>query len=207
MSRKKDYNYYDAFYRLSETAYKAAAHNHETIKNFPPKDMAARLDEMHEIEHEGDEIRHDIMTNLAKEFLPPIDLEDITELSGLLDDVVDYLEDILLTLFSFNVSAIKSEAAEFTVIILKSATAMRALMKEFKNFKKSSELKKLIIEINQYENDGDKLYVEAMNKLFSEETDAIEVIKWTRMYDDLEECCDTFEQVADAVENIVMKNT
>jgi len=46
-----------------------------------------------------------------------------------------------------------------------------------------------------------------MKKLLTEETDAVEIIRWQRMYDCLETCYDSYEDVADVIENIVMKNT
>ena len=78
-------------------------------------------------------------------------------------------------------------------------------MVEFPEFRKSKAIKDMIIEINHLEENGDKLYTEAMRRLYSESGDAVEILSWTAIYDRLEKCCDKCEDVADVVETVILK--
>ena len=75
------------------------------------------------------------------------------------------------------------------------------------NFRKSAILQEKVIEINALEEEGDRLYMEAMRRLHVEERDPVAVLAWTTMYDRFEKCCDGCEDVADMVEQVVMKNS
>ena len=74
-------------------------------------------------------------------------------------------------------------------------------------FRKSTLLQEKIIEINGLEEEGDRLYTEAMHHLYTAEKDPLTILSWTTMYDRLEKCCDCCEDVADMVEQIIMKNS
>jgi len=65
----------------------------------------------------------------------------------------------------------------------------------------------LIIEINALEEEGDRLFIDSMRKLHTEEEDPIQIIAWREIYSYLEKCCDACEHVADIVESVIMKNT
>ena len=78
---------------------------------------------------------------------------------------------------------------------------------ELSNFHKSTLLKEKIVEINGLEEEGDRLYTEAMRCLYTEETDAVAILAWTTMYDRLEKCCDNCEDVADLISRIILKNS
>lgn len=207
MARQKDYDYFASMAKMADTAYAAAKENHELFQGYDPAELPEKLKVITALESQGDDLKHDILQNLAKDFLPPLEVEDIIQLSERMDDVIDALEDIALTLYTFNIVAIRRDVTAIVEIIFQCGTLLKALLKEFKSYKKSIRLKELVIEINRHENEADKLYLYAMKKLLTEETDPVEIIRWQRMYDSLETCCDSFEDVADLIENIVMKNT
>ena len=137
--------------------------------------------------------------------LPPIDREDIMELSGTIDDVTDSIEDVLLRLYMFRITSLREDAVSFVSIICDCCCALKKLMVEFPEFRKSKAIKDMIIEINHLEENGDKLYTEAMRRLYSESGDAVEILSWTAIYDRLEKCCDKCEDVADVVETVILK--
>ena len=80
------------------------------------------------------------------------------------------------------------------------------MMAEFPNYKKSTQLQKYIIEINDLEEEGDKLYTGSVHNLFSTSKDPIELLTWTETMDRFEKSCDSIEHVAIVVESVVMNN-
>ncbi len=207
MARKSDYNYFDAFANLSKFSYNLAISLNETLKNFDPNFITGKVTEAHAIEHNADIAKHDIMNRLVKEFLPPIEREDITSLTQEIDDVTDSVEDVLIYIDMFNIQSIRPEILKFTQLIVQCCKALDEALEEFKNFKSSKKLRDKIIEINRLEEDGDALYVDSMRNLYHTSKDPIELMCWTEVLHRLEKCCDNCEDVADILESIVMKNS
>lgn len=142
------------------------------------------MEALHHIEHTADLAKHDLMEKLLKEFITPIDREDIMELSSALDDVTDSLEDIRAA-YMFRITSRARTPFPSSAL---SATAARPEEADggIPEFRKSKAIKDMIIEINHLEENGDKLYTEAMRRLYSESGDAVEILSWTAIYDRLE---------------------
>lgn len=207
MAKKENNYYYDTFSKCISSACDAAELLQTAIENYDINNIKAQLDKMHKIEHDADGVKHEMMERLMKEFLPPIEREDIVELSHAIDDVVDSVEDVLRGMYMYNITAFRPEVREFAGIICRSCVAMKQMSAELYNFRKSTLLKEKIVEINALEEEADRLYTEAIRRLYVEEKDSVYILSWTTMYDCLEKCCDNCEEVADMVEQIVMKNS
>jgi len=207
MKRKNEYNYFDAFASLSKYSYNLATTLHENLTNFDPNKITDTVKSAHQIEHNADIAKHDIMNRLVKEFLPPIEREDITSLTQEIDDVTDSVEDVLIYVDMFNIQTIRPEILKFTKLIADCCKAMDIALEEFKNFKNSKTLRDKIIEINRLEEEGDALYVDSIRNLYHNSKDPIELMCWTEVLHRLEKCCDNCEDVANIIESIVMKNS
>lgn len=205
---KKDNNYYfDAFAKGISYANDAAALLQNIFDNYDASNIKAQLDEMHKIEHTADSVKHEMMERLVKEFLPPIEREDIVELAHTIDEVTDLIEDVLLRIYMYNITELRSDVAEFTKLITGCCADLKEMSLELPNYRKSSSLVAKIKEVNSWEEEGDRLYVDATRRLYSEEKDPVAVLAWTNIYDRLEKCCDGCEKVADTVELIILKNS
>jgi hypothetical protein len=207
MSKKVSYNYFDALASLTNYSYELAVTLHSILSRFDPAKITEKVTSAHAIEHNADIAKHDIMNRLVKEFLPPIEREDITSLAQQIDDVTDSVEDVLIYVDMFNIKKIRPETLKFTELLVNCCKAMVSMMEEFKNFKSSKKLRDLIIEMNNLEEKGDALYVDSMRKLFQNSKDPVELMCWAEIFHRLERCADACEDVADIVESIVMKNS
>lgn len=207
MAKKENNFYFESFEKGVAYSNEAATLLQECFYNFIPSKLKTRLDEMHKIEHEADTVKHAMMEKLVKEFLPPIEREDIVELSHAIDDVTDSIEDILLGMYMYNITKLRPEVSEFCRVISRCCAALAEMIREMCNFRKSTLLQEKIIEINALEEEGDRLYTEAVRRLYVEERDPVAILAWTTMYERFEKCCDGCEDVADMVEQVVMKNS
>lgn len=207
MRKKNEYNYFEAFCELSRYSLKSANVLHDTLQNWDVNTKVVKVKEMHQIEHAADDAKHDIMNRLVKEFLPPIEREDITTLTQEIDDVTDSIEDVLIYVDMFNIKTIRPEALKFTELIVKCCKALDEAMGLFKSFKNFKALHEKIIEINHLEEQGDALYVDIVRNLYENDKDAIELMRWTEVMYRFEKCCDNCENVANILESIVMKNS
>lgn len=207
MAKKENNYYYDTFSKCISYACEAAELLQSCVDTYNASELKVQTDKMHRIEHTADGVKHEMMEHLMKEFLPPIEREDIVELSHAIDDVVDAVEDVLQGMYIYNITALRPEVKEFARIISRSCKAMKEMGDELYNFRKSAVLKEKIIEINALEEEADRLYSEAIRRLYTREKDSVYIISWTTMYKCMEKCCDSCEDVADMVGQIVMKNS
>ncbi len=207
MSRKNDFDYFKTFTRAAEYSAQAADILQNVMQNYDPDSLKEKMKEMHAVEHAADVAKHELNRALVRAFITPIEREDIMQLSQLLDDVTDNVEDVLLRLYMFNVLSIRDDALEFSQLIYRCCEAMKEMMHEFRNFRKSGSISKNIVEINRLEEEGDALYTKAVRKLHMGTKDAVQLLIWREIFDRMEKCCDTCEHVANSVESIIMKNT
>lgn len=206
-SREKQNDYFEMFVHQSEFACRAADIISELVKNFDAFDIPDTVEKVHAIEFEADTVKRKLTEALSKEFLPPIEREDILTLSNELDDVTDNVEDILRNIYMYNITSIRPRAVEFVCLVRESCEAMKEMICEFRSFKKSDKLGEYIKKVNELEEKGDELYTDAMRELHTASSDPKELIAWTGLYTIIETCCDCCEHVADAVEMAAMKNT
>ncbi len=207
MARKKDEYYYDTFVELVEYSCKAADLLNNIMNNFNAGQLLNKVKEMHDIEHAADEARHVMTKKLLKEFITPIDREDIMGLANSIDNLTDAIEDVVLRMYMYNITSIRPYALKMTSIIVKCCNSLKVAMTEFHNFRKSKTLHELIIDVNKLEEDGDKLYAEAMRDLYVNCNDFKEVSAWESTFHFLEKCCDACEDVSNAIEGVIMKNS
>lgn len=207
-NKKKGYDYFDYFVNIASYACEAAEYLKDSLTNFDTSSFADRMAKMHEIENRADDEKHEMITRLTHEFLPPIDSEDIVALSHRLDDVVDSLDDVMLRFDMYCLTEVRPEAIEFADMIVACTKELKDTVTEFRNYKNSEKIRNEIIAVADIESEGDKLYSRCIKALHSDEgIDAKMLIAWTAIYDDLETCLDSCEKSTDVIEEVVMKNT
>ncbi len=207
MSKKQDAYYFNNFIACAEESCRAAHLLKDVLEKFKPEDLHDHLDEIHKIENSADMKKHEMLDKLAKEFIPPIEREDIVVLSQDIDDITDKIEDVLMRVYTNNVDAIEPDALKMTDVVIQCCEEVTCLLKEFADFRHSKELKKLIIKINDLEEKSDKLFIDSMRSLHTESSDPLHIIAWREIYEYLEKCADACEHVADIIESVVMKNS
>ncbi|CUN88931.1 DUF47 domain-containing protein [Clostridium sp. NSJ-49] len=207
MAVKKNNDYFEMLVDLIGYSCEAASLLDNTISNFRMSQIDSRIKDMHKIEHNADIKKHEMINKLSKEFITPIERGDIIELANEIDNVTDAIEDVLVRIYMFNISVMREEAVEFSKLIVKICNETSALIKEFRNFKKSSEIRKLIINISDLEEEGDRIYTRSIRGFYSSIMEPIKFITWKETFEYFEKCCDACEHVADGIESVIMRNT
>ncbi len=207
MSKKNESFYFDNFIDSAAISCEMAERLKLVLQNFSPDNLPRELAELHEIEHRGDAKKHEVIRRLVRAFITPVDRDDIIKISENIDNVTDSIEDIILHIYINNVSEIRDGCIEFADIIIECCMTMQKMLQEFKNFKKSKSLSKLIIELNQIEEKGDALYLKLMRELHLTSSDPLDIFAWHEIYGFFEKSCDACETVADIIESIAIENT
>ncbi len=165
--------------------------------------MASAATEISVLEHRGDELIHEIFTRLNQTFITPIDPEDIHAISSALDDVLDGIEDTAHRLVAYHINPIPANMVSLAEIVARCA---KQLQQAFELEGKGSP-QVYCIEINRLENEGDLVGRSAIVDLFAKEKDPITLIKLKEVYDFFEQTIDSCEDVADVLQNVVVKNS
>ena len=178
---------------------------HDLMENF--ENVAAKVQEIKELEEFGDQIIHDITNSLHRTFVTPIDREDILALAGRLDDIVDAIDEAAQYTLEYKIKKPTEHAIQLAVIIVKCANELeQALRLLSAGNSKLKEILPISVEINRLEHEADKVASRAMGELFTN-SDVIEILKWRDIYDDLEQATDRAEDAANVLEGIVIKHS
>lgn len=202
--RKKEAMFFHYFSEMVDMANEAAVELENMLMDYTNVDE--KINKISQIEHNCDQQVHMIIEKLNQSFITPIDREDIFLIVKHLDNIVDYIEESAHRFVIFNVKEIKPGSIEIAKIITKSTEDLKKLFNELINMKVNSNLNDAIISINNLENQGDHIYREELTKLFANEENPIDIIRWQGIYTYLERALDSCEDVANAIEGVVMKH-
>ncbi|MGI6157355.1 MAG: DUF47 domain-containing protein [Saccharofermentanales bacterium] len=206
--KPKKNDYFAMLRELVTYSERAADFLETSIQNFDPDNLEEALVAMHEIEHAADLALHEVTQKLAREFITPIERQDIFDIGNKIDDVTDAIEEVLIRFYMFNVRELRDETFEFGSIITQATQEMTHLMDEFGDFRQSSnDIRRHMIEINHLEERGDVVYMRSLRRLYTSDVPAVEVVAWTEIFRRLERCCDDVEDLSQMVEHVIMKNT
>ena len=211
MPKKHKFDYFEAFCAQADIARKESQALLDVVENFKPDPewLRGKMEVIHTIENEGDDIAYEIIERLAIEFLPPIDREDVTELTMLLDDVIDEIEEVVQHIYMYDFKELNPAVVPTARVIDAAVEALYEATKAFNEFKKPKKLEKLLIAVHDRESEGDELYIENKRDLFANHSDASAayLISWNGMFSHMEACCDSCEGVACVMQKVMLKNS
>ena len=170
----------------------------------PGADRKAISEEVRRIEHEEDEVTHGILSKLNSTFITPFDRDDIYRLAGRLDEILDFMEAAVAIIVLYKLGDLPEEIAEQVDVLQRAAIITAEAMPRLRDRK---DLDVYWIEVNRLENEADQLYRRLLAKLFDGGFDALTVLKLKEVAEQLEAAADAFENVANAIETIVVKES
>jgi predicted phosphate transport protein (TIGR00153 family) len=164
-----------------------------------------KIVKLKELENEADVITHKTYEKMHKTFLTPIDREDIYALVNKMDSILDMIEASAARMSLYKVKILAKEIIDQAKILNKAIKKVKYIVHAMKNMKNAKMIIDACVEINTLENEGDIVMRMTMTRLFEQEKDPIELIKWKEIFERIEEAIDVCEDVANVVEGIVLK--
>ena len=198
----KDKIFFVLFEKVAQKLVEMSKEFHEELKDFDLNDETL-LNKMSDYEHEMDDLTHEIFVQLGENFITPFDREDINLLTSGLDDIADYIYASSKYIYLYKSPEVK-EYSEFSLLIYKSCLEIQNAIKNLKEFKNPAEVKEACIKINSFENIADDVLSQGIVSVF-ESNDPIKIIKVKSVLEYLETVTDKAEDVANTIENIVIK--
>jgi uncharacterized protein len=199
----KKIDFFEQFDRALENLSRTANLLVDTFNNF--EHFEKKVKAIYEFEQEGDMLTHDIMKDLNKTFLTPIDREDIHALASRIDDVLDLIWAAADRMLVYRIDKPTPEAISIAEDLQMTADVLIKALRELRA-KQYSRVQEHCIEVNRLENRIDRKYRDALGKLVNDQNDPVYIIKWKDIYQLLEDASDRAEDIANILESIVLKN-
>jgi predicted phosphate transport protein (TIGR00153 family) len=205
LSKAKD-PFFTAFSAHAKVTVRAAGLLRQLFER--PAEIAEIKEQITLAEHEGDELTRATITRLRSQWITPLDRPDIHTLITRLDDVLDVIESIAERIQLFDIRETSQVASDAARVLESSALAMSKavdLLPEAR--KRAQEIIALCAQISTLESEADALYRTAIADLFKSGGDALNVMKWRDIFEQLEAATDLCEDVANALEGVVLEYT
>jgi len=201
----RDEQFFDYFEQAARNIVSGAQALADLLDDY--QNVERKIERIRELEHVGDTLTHQVWEALHKTFVTPIDREDIATIIERLDDVMDYIDEAALSLQTYRITQPTQRAQELAHIIVRATTEVEMAITLLRKREDLPKILPLTVEINRLENEGDYVFRHALAELFEEgQEDLTSIIKWREIYEHLETAIDRCEDVANALEGVVLKH-
>lgn len=198
----REEEFFDLFVEVAKRNHEAAGKLRELFETSPER-RTPIVEAIKRLEHECDQVTHEVVNRLDRTFITPLDREDIHQLASDLDDVIDTIDGTARRAQIFHLGTAPQGVRQLAEVI---GRMTNTLGEAVGRLKKGDDVIKYCVEAKRLEEEGDVIYHEALGLLFEKETNAIELVKWKEIYDNLERTLDEAEDVANVVESIALKH-
>ena len=165
-----------------------------------------KIKDVSRIETEADVLTRDIFSELNRTFITPLDREDMQRVASKIDDIIDFMDGIGARFLSYKITTSPPHALEMAEELVKATKEVEYMVSKLSNVKNPKSMIEHCRNTSTIEHKIDDLYRTAITELF-ESNDAIHIIKLKDIYETMETASDRCVDVADVIEDIVLKYT
>ena len=200
----RDERFFDLFEEASGVLVTGAETLHEMLSDFDHAEKYRQR--IADLEHQGDSIIHAVMDKLNRTFVTPLDAEDIRTIANRLDDVIDYTQAAAERLILYCIDTPHHAALDLTGVLVLTTQEVQKVVAMLRDLSNRKAILQHCIEINRLENAGDKIYREALSEMFRH-GDLMLLMRWKEIFEQIEQAIDQCEDLADAIESVVVKHS
>ncbi len=200
----RDEKFFELFSAVAAFTVEAATLLQELLRADAPR-RTAIVDQIKRLEHQADQVTHEVVTRLDRVFITPLDREDIHLLASRLDDVIDLIDGTARRLQMFRAGRAPEGAVLIADVIGRAVAQLQVAVRSLEKNRGGTVLE-ACVQVKRLEEEGDSLYHEWLGRLFEGEPDPLNVIKWKEIYDNLEKTLDDIEDAANVLESISIKH-
>lgn len=201
---RKD-EFFQMFDKAAQNVHEAALALQDLLEHY--EDVPNKVRRIKNLEHAGDEYTHQMLDRLARMFITPLDRDDIQRAASRLDDVLDEMDAAANRMMLFKIERTTEDSKGLGGVLVKITGLLIEAFGKLHDLRHPEGMQSICVEIHTQENEGDRLTQHAMANLFEQATDPRDIIKWKDVYEILEKAIDRCEDVADVLQNIMIKHT
>jgi uncharacterized protein Yka (UPF0111/DUF47 family) len=200
----RDEHFFDLFIAVAERSVEAGGLLEDLLKAEPDR-RTYIVESIKRLEHECDQLTHEVISRLDRSFITPLDREDIHELASGLDDVIDLIDGLARRTQIFRVGQSPQGTILLAAVVKRACEQLLVAVRGLGKNAPGTVLPACIA-VKRHEEEGDSLYHEWLGKMFEGDPDPLEVIRWKEVYDNLEKTLDCCEDAANVLESISIKH-
>ncbi|MFO0562874.1 MAG: DUF47 family protein [Polyangiales bacterium] len=204
MALSRDAVFWDSFTQLAGKALEAAKLVEQMFNDLSKAKSLA--EQVKKLESEGDTITHEVVKALHKTWITPLDREEIHALVSSLDDVLDSIDGAAARVMLYELTETNDEIKALAKVLVTSTTELVKVVDGLKDIKDAEGMISMCRAIGVHEDAADEVFRKAIARLFKEEKNAIEVMKWRDIFERLETATDRAEDAANVIEGIVLEH-
>lgn len=193
--------FFELFLEAARNTVEITSQLKQLLQTYP--DGGELIAQIKEREHEGDRLTTQLVGLVNRTFVTPFDRDDIFRLATSIDDVCDLVDEAAANMELYDVRRVPERAREQADVLHRAAEELTIGVGRLDGFEDATaELRRL----RELEDEGDRLVRQAVAELFRSGQDAISIIRWKDIHEQLEEAVDAFQTAADVLEAILVKN-
>jgi uncharacterized protein len=170
------------------------------------QEVESVVSRIEQIEHEADQLTHQLLNKVDGTFVTPFDKEDMHALSSVLDDVTDAIEGAAMRILLYRIAEPHPDLAAALKVLVRATQAVGQAVGKLKDMRQRQALQADLVTIHDMEHEADAVFRKAVGGLFAVATpDPLYVMKWKELFDRIEQAVNACENVADVVESVVIK--
>lgn len=202
--RSSENEFYQLLKDSAALVYESSTMLQDAVAN--PATFEKKMNEIIDIEHNADEVTKAIMVKLHKTLVTPMDREDLYMLATILDDIVDFVQGAIERMVMYKATEASHGAQELVNLLHGCIGTIKEAINHLSNVQGNvKEILSYADRISDLESEGDRLYRKEVGKLFEEETNPIEIIKWKEILEHLEDALDRCEDLSNTIKGVVLK--
>jgi uncharacterized protein Yka (UPF0111/DUF47 family) len=152
------------------------------------------------------ELTHQVFSESGKSLVSPFQRKDMCDLAAAVDDVADSIAMASRRIHLYDVPEITPPIINLANLIFQTSMELQKAIIAMSNLGNSAHIFELCNNIKKLEFQADTVYNEAFADLLANETDAIQLIKYTDVFMAMETATDSCEDATLIIESILIKN-
>ena len=202
----KDDKFFSFLEESTANLVKASIVLKKLTKSTTKAERDALVNQIHDLEHEGDSVAHRIFSELNSTFVTPLDREDIHVLASSLDDIMDHIDGSAGRFVLYKLKQWPPNMVKLVEILSHSISELQHGVNLLRKIQEVEKIQTVLQKVNEYENTADFVFEQAIAELFDKEKDPIKIIKLKEIYVGLETATDKCEDAANVLESIIIKH-
>lgn len=206
LGTKQD-NFFPMFNSMIAIVWESADKLNEFLSNpaeMEPKDL---YNQVKSLEHQADDIVHQVYDTMGATFVTPFDREDIAKLISKMDDIIDLITATSQKILLYKPTRLPARIKDLSRLILEGCEEIRTAVADLNKLKKNKKVLKAVVMMGEVEKRADDVFHELLSDLFDHETNAMELIKTKKIVETMEMATDRVEDVADVFRTLILKSS
>lgn len=197
--------FFDLFEKVADNLSIMGTQLKEVVAESDFDKRATLIRQVEDMEHQNDDLTHNLFTELGRNFITPFDREDIHALATSLDDIADYIHASAKKINFYRVNTNDMGMQKFAEMIEQGCQQIKIAVTQLRDMKNLRAITEAMVKINSIENQADDVFDMSIERLFATEEDAKEVIKKREIYQVMEIATDKCEDASNVIESIILK--